>query len=121
MCAIKNYVVEIVIVDTSSTDRTKEIELKYTDKVFDYPWVNDFVEARNFSIMQAENEYILVLDCDEIVTDISIEEIKHHIKKYPSGIGCLQRINRENKYAERVNKLFLKKFFDTQVSYMNSS
>ena len=40
---------EIVIVDTGSTDRTREIAARYTDKIFDFPWRDDFAAARNES------------------------------------------------------------------------
>ena len=32
---------EIIIVDTGSMDRTKEIAKKYTNKVYDYQWKDD--------------------------------------------------------------------------------
>ena len=44
---------EIIVVDTGSTDRTKEIAARYADKVLDFVWVNDFSAARNYSISQA--------------------------------------------------------------------
>ena len=40
-----SYEMEIVVVDTGSTDRTKEIAFKYTDKVYDFTWINDFSAA----------------------------------------------------------------------------
>ena len=40
---------EIVIVDTGSMDKTKEIARKYTDKIYDFVWTGDFSEARNFA------------------------------------------------------------------------
>lgn len=115
--AAKNYVDEIVIVDTGSKDRTKEIALRYTDRVYDFQWVNDFAAARNFSISMAAHEYILVLDCDEIIIDIDIEKIRQLMDQYPEEIGRLQRINEFTRdkggyrYAERVNRLFSKRFF----------
>ena len=40
---------EIIIVDTGSTDKTKEIAAKYTDKIYDFTWIHDFSAARNFA------------------------------------------------------------------------
>ena len=40
---------ELVIVDTGSVDETKEIALRYTDRVYDFAWCDDFAAARNFS------------------------------------------------------------------------
>ena len=40
---------EIIVVDTGSSDRTKEIAARFTDLVFDYEWKDDFGAARNFS------------------------------------------------------------------------
>lgn len=56
---------EIVIVDTGSTDETRQIAERYTDRVFLYPWDNDFSAARNYAIGKARGEWILSLDADE--------------------------------------------------------
>ena len=45
----KGLVDEIIIVDTGSTDRTKVIAQKYTTKIYDYRWDDNFSNARNFS------------------------------------------------------------------------
>ena len=58
---------EIVIVDTGSTDRTKEIAKQYTDKIYDFKWVDDFAKARNFSFEKATKDYIYVADADEVI------------------------------------------------------
>lgn len=58
---------EIVIVDTGSTDRTKEIAARFTDRIYDFKWVDDFAAARNFAFRQADKEYILWLDADDIL------------------------------------------------------
>ena len=46
--SIADLMDEIIIVDTGSTDRTKEIAARYTSKIYDYKWTNDFSAARNF-------------------------------------------------------------------------
>jgi len=51
--SIQEAVDEIIIVDTGSTDQTKEIAHSFTDKVFDLKWVNDFSEARNYAFSKA--------------------------------------------------------------------
>ena len=48
---------EIIIVDTGSTDNTKKIALEYTDKVYDFEWINDFSAARNFAFSKATKDY----------------------------------------------------------------
>lgn len=60
---------EIIIVDTGSTDRTKEIAARYTDKVFDFAWVNDFAAARNFAFSKASMKYIYSADADEVLDE----------------------------------------------------
>ena len=41
---------EIIIVDTGSADRTREIAARFTEHVFDLPWRDDFSEARNAAV-----------------------------------------------------------------------
>ncbi|TCZ76853.1 glycosyltransferase [Paenibacillus albiflavus] len=88
--SVKGLVDEIIIVDTGSTDRTKEIASKYTDHVYDYTWSNDFAAARNESIRRATSEWILVLDADEYVQQAGIESLRTYlINKTPSPYTVL--------------------------------
>lgn len=57
---------EIVIVDTGSTDQTRQIAARYTERIIDFEWVDDFAAARNFAFEQATSEYILWLDADDV-------------------------------------------------------
>lgn len=60
---------EIIIVDTGSSDGTKAVASRYTDKVYDFIWIDDFAAARNFAFKQATKEYIFWLDADDIISD----------------------------------------------------
>lgn len=66
---LKDIVDEIILVDTGSTDRTKDIASLYTDKIYDYKWEDDFAAARNFSFSKASMDYIYVADADEVIDD----------------------------------------------------
>lgn len=58
---------EIIIVDTGSTDATKKIAAGYTDKIYDFEWIQDFSAARNFAFSKATGDYIYTADADEVV------------------------------------------------------
>lgn len=60
---------EIVIVDTGSTDNTKEIASKYTNQIFDFPWRDDFAAARNFAFAQGKSDYLFWLDADDVIEE----------------------------------------------------
>ncbi|MBR4278510.1 MAG: glycosyltransferase, partial [Lachnospiraceae bacterium] len=60
---------ELIIVDTGSSDSTKSIAAGYTDKIFDFEWINDFSAARNFAFSKATMEYIYSADADEVLDE----------------------------------------------------
>ena len=60
---------EIIIVDTGSTDATKEIAARYTEQIYDFAWTGDFSEARNFAFSKAQMEYIYSADADEVLDE----------------------------------------------------
>lgn len=66
---LKDIAEEIIIVDTGSIDNTKEIAKKYTDKIYDYQWQDDFAKARNYSFSKATMDYIYVADADEVIDE----------------------------------------------------
>lgn len=67
--SIHDLMDEIIIVDTGSSDKTKEIAREYTDKIYDFAWVHDFAAARNFSFSKATKEYIYAADADEVLDE----------------------------------------------------
>ncbi|MDA8204679.1 MAG: glycosyltransferase [Thermaerobacter sp.] len=67
--SVRDLVEEMVIVDTGSTDNTKQTIRHYTDKIVDFDWIDDFAAARNFAFSHAAKDYILWLDADDILLD----------------------------------------------------
>ncbi len=67
---------EIIIVDTGSSDRTKEIAARYTDRIYDFAWVDDFSAARNFAFSKARMDYIYSADADEVLDEENRERYR---------------------------------------------
>ncbi len=76
---------EIILVDTGSQDRTKEIALRFNAQVYDFQWNNDFSAARNESISHANYEFIFIIDADERV--LNPAEVVATAQNAASGVG----------------------------------
>ncbi|MFJ7981477.1 glycosyltransferase [Lysinibacillus xylanilyticus] len=76
LASVKDLVDEINIIDTGSTDNTKQIVKQFTDRIFDFEWIHHFAAARNFSFQQATKEYILWLDADDVLLEEDQEKFK---------------------------------------------
>lgn len=76
LISVKNFVDEIIVVDTGSTDQTAQIARELGAQVFEYAWDNDFSAARNFSIGKAHGDWILFLDADECIAPQDAEKIE---------------------------------------------
>lgn len=90
---LRPYGFEIVVTDTGSTDRTKEIAQMYADKVLDFEWCNDFSAARNFCVSHASNNWIMSLDCDEYVNSIDVGTLRILMQKFPKDTGVIRLKN----------------------------
>ena len=73
-CA-RSFADEIIVVDTGSTDGTKAVAENFTQKVFDFPWTDDFAAARNYSFSKATRDYIMWLDADDVLRTEDQEKI----------------------------------------------
>lgn len=67
LASVRDAVDEIVVVDTGSVDRTREIAAGYTDRLFDLPWRQNFAAARQYAFDQATADWVFWLDADDVV------------------------------------------------------
>lgn len=80
---------EIIIVDTGSTDQTKEIAKMYTEHVFDYRWEDDFSAARNYALSRGNMEYLMWLDADDVLPESSRKKLLELKAAFPAGIDVV--------------------------------
>jgi len=73
--SVASVVSEMIVVDTGSKDRTREIALELGAKVYDFPWCDDFAAARNFSLSRATGDWIFILDADEVLAAVDAERL----------------------------------------------
>lgn len=73
--SLQEVVDEIIVVDSLSTDRTKDIAAKYTDKIYEQEFLGH-VEQKNLAMSKASYDWILSLDCDERLTPELVSSIQ---------------------------------------------
>ena len=84
--SVVDIVDEIVIVDTGSVDKTKAIAEKFTDKIYDFQWIDDFASARNFAFSKGTGDYLMWMDADDVFPATEKEkfkELKENLDKNP--------------------------------------
>ena len=62
---MKQFADELIVVDTGSTDRTRELAEAMGARVLDFAWQDDFSAPRNFAVEAASGDWIVFLDADE--------------------------------------------------------
>lgn len=98
LSSFADLVEEIIIVDTGSTDRTKEIASAFTDRIFDFPWIDDFSAARNYSFKQATQDYIMWVDADDVISEedrIQFKELKENLPPDIDSVTMLYHLGRD--------------------------
>ena len=74
--SVKDLADEIIIVDTGSSDRTKEIAAYYTDRIYDFEWCDDFSAARNFAFSKGTKDFLMWLDADDVIPGEEAERFR---------------------------------------------
>lgn len=89
---------EIVVVDSGSTDQTREIARQFTERVLAREWPG-YSAQKNFAADQARHDWILSLDADERVTGALASDIRHRMSGEPDAQGY--RMPRVSHYLGR--------------------
>lgn len=110
---IAGKVDEIVVVDTGSTDRTKQIAEGYTKDIYDFSWTGSFSEARNYAAKVSTNDWILVLDGDEVCLSIDKQSLNVLLNSNET-IGRIRVLNSLNgrESTAWVSRIYNRKYFE---------
>jgi glycosyltransferase involved in cell wall biosynthesis len=109
--SVRGLAGETIVVDTGSTDRTREIAAEYGAETipFDFTAV-DFAGARNCAIGRARGEWILMLDADETLAPGGAAGIGKLVAEGRNAGYFLERVNRspeaEKPFTDHVVRLF---------------
>lgn len=90
--SLRDIMDEIIIVDTGSTDNTKEIAEQYTPYVYDFEWKDDFAAARNFAFSKATGDYIYSADADEVLDRENQNKLKNLKRAMMPEVEIVQMI-----------------------------
>lgn len=95
--SVKDWSDEIIIVDSYSSDKTREIAESYSAKFFEHPFKYQ-ADQFNWALdnLPIKNEWILRLDADEVMTEELWQEIAEALPKTPpevSGFFMKRRVH----------------------------
>ena len=76
LASAADLVNEVIVVDTGSTDRTKEVARRFGARIFDFPWIDDFAAARNEALRHATGDWILWLDADDRIDEPNRQKLR---------------------------------------------
>lgn len=79
LSSLKSLADELIVIDTGSTDTTREIATIFGAQVYEFPWNGDFSAARNESLLHATGDWILVMDADEAIAPVDHHRIREHL------------------------------------------
>ncbi|MCI8465839.1 MAG: glycosyltransferase [Lachnospiraceae bacterium] len=97
--AARPVVDEIIVVDTGSTDGTRELAERLGARVYAFTWIRDFSAARNYALDQSDADWNLILDADEYLRPIKRKRLEESLfrgeKRYGAGnwMGALLRFD----------------------------
>ena len=87
--SVKEVVDEIIIVDTGSRDHTAEIAREFTEKVYEFQWIDDFSAARNYGLERATQDYCMWLDADDVLKPEEAEKIQRLKEEMPVDVDVV--------------------------------
>ena len=105
--------IEVIVVDNNSDDRTKEIALKYTDKIFGKG--PERSAQRNFGVEKSGGKYVMYLDADMILSKNVIKDCVRYIEENREIVALyISEIVMGKKYWSKVRR-FERSFYDATI------
>lgn len=114
--SIRNWVDEIIVVDTGSTDRTMEIARSFGAKVYEHPWEGSFSKARNFSLQYATKDWLFIIDADERVYAEDIPQILTAVNQQDADVITTNVYNVYEEFKDVVVFLPSHRFFRRELN-----
>lgn len=114
--SIRDWVDEIIIVDTGSTDSTVEIAKSYGAKIFHQEWEGNFSKHRNYSMDKATSDWIFIIDADERFNTEDVKILLRGINKKDCQIISVNVFNYSGKFNERVTSLASTRLFRRELN-----
>lgn len=116
--SVVDLVDEIIFVDSFSSDRTIEIARQYTDKVYQHEFTG-YTKQKNYADSLASNDWVLNVDCDEVISEDLKTEITDAFQQKESNISgfsmprltfyCYRWIRHSGWYPDRKIRLYNRK------------
>lgn len=117
--SIRDWVDEIIVLDTGSTDRTVAIAEEYGARIFHQPWENNFSKHRNYSIDQATGDWIFIIDADERIVGEDVPQILGAVNDGKFRMLSINVLNVYGKHQDRTTFVNSVRFFrrDMELRY----
>ena len=80
---------EIVVVDSGSSDATRDVARAYTERVIEQPFLG-YVKQKNFALERATHDWVVCLDADEALSPELVASVRARMPDAPSDpVGIL--------------------------------
>lgn len=119
---LKNNPLEVILVDASSTDGTREIAEAYVDRVVTDPR-KGLAVARNIGVKEARGKYIFFCGPDNELKENTLTDMKTYmIEKSYVGVGALTELKHRNRsyWTQGSNHRWAMRFFEGERSVIGT-
>lgn len=90
---------EIIVTDTCASEQVQSIAGQFRARVSAFPWCDDCAAARNHCLDQAEGDWILWIDADEVLLPRQGQDLKSMLNNPEAlaySISCQEMVDGDN-------------------------
>jgi tetratricopeptide (TPR) repeat protein len=87
LTSIADWVDQIVVVDTGSSDDSVAVARRFGATLGHFPWAGDFAAARNRSLDLAEGRWVLYIDADEVVDRVDRTDVHAELREHDAAVS----------------------------------